>query len=134
MSKKLNELLKVEGKFDGVLHCKECGKAVGYTLLKEAIPVLCVKCMKKCKVPFDSVLKPVSNTNDCGKDELVEMRKHFANNPGVLKLIDEQEERNRLIEQLDYLDKVEYDAEQQSNKDFYEALGVEDPDLKEGGE
>ncbi len=106
------------------VYCSKCNKKIGVVLkLKRAPLMVCTNCTLKEAAPVSS-----------SKEELAEMRKHFANNPGVLKLIDEQEERNRLIEHLDYLDKVEYDAEQQSNKDFYEALGVEDPDLPKEGE
>ena len=89
---KRDELLKVAAKFDGILYCKECGKAIGYTLLKAEVPVMCIRCMKKCMEPFDTHLETIIKEDA----ERADMKKHFANNPGVLKLLKEQEDHNRM--------------------------------------
>ena len=72
-----------------IAYCSNCRKIVGFGLVAQEIPILCVKCAKNYEGIYD---KLVAEFNQ------------------------------------DYLDKVEHDAEQQSAKDFYEALGVDDPD------
>ena len=69
------------------LHCIKCNKKLGIIIKGKGVKVMCNICH----------LKEASSLSIVSSDkELAEMRKHFANNPGVLKLLKEQEDRNKL--------------------------------------
>jgi hypothetical protein len=82
-----------------IAYCSNCRKIVGFGLVAQEIPILCVKCAKNYEGIYDKLVAEIQAKND-----------------------------QMVKEGQAYLDKMEYDAEKQSVKDFYEALGVDDPD------